>query len=136
MITEMPETANPDSAPQGVFLRHLGEGSFRLQHCASCAQPFHFARTICPLCGGTDLSWVEMSGRGTVYSTTTVRRRPERGGDYNICLVDLAEGPRMMARVEGIAPDAVRIGMALRARIVTESDTPIIVFDHENGDRQ
>lgn len=129
MIPNMPETAGDTPAPQVVFLRHLGAGSFRLQCCATCARPFHFPRTLCPFCGEVDLSWVEMSGRGSVHSTTIVRRKPERGGDYNLCLVDLVEGPRLMSRVEGVAPDGVRIGMAVRARIITENDTPIVVFD-------
>jgi hypothetical protein len=46
-----------------------------------------------------------------------VRRKPADGGDYNVCLVDLAEGPRMLSRVAGVAPEEVRIGMAVKARI-------------------
>jgi uncharacterized OB-fold protein len=72
---------------------------------------------------------MEASGRGTVYATTTVR---ERQGNYNISLIDLAEGPRMMSRVEGIAPEAVRIGMAVSARI---ADSPTrIVFEPSRED--
>ena len=57
------------------------------------------------------------SGGGTVYSTTVVRRKSADGGDYNVCLVDLAEGPRMMSRVVNVPPAEVKIGMAVRARI-------------------
>ena len=52
------------------------------------------------------------SGRGIVHSTTVARRRPEKGGDYNICLVTLEEGPRLMSRVIEIAPEEVKIGHA------------------------
>jgi uncharacterized OB-fold protein len=72
---------------------------------------------ICPHCGSDQLGWVAPSGRGTVYSTTIVRRKPADGGDYNIVLVDLEEGVRLLSRVAGIPPDQVRIGMAVRARI-------------------
>jgi uncharacterized OB-fold protein len=51
--------------------------------------------------------------RGIVYSTTTVH---DRDGAYNVCLVDLEDGSRVMSTVVGIAPDDVRIGMAVRAR--------------------
>jgi uncharacterized OB-fold protein len=61
--------------------------------------------------------------RGVVYSTTTVH---ERAGAYNVCLVDLVAGGRIMSTVVGIAPDDVRIGMAVRAR---EDDDGRIVFD-------
>jgi uncharacterized OB-fold protein len=61
--------------------------------------------------------------RGVVYSTTTVHARE---GAYNVCLVDLDDGGRMMSTVVGIAPDDVRIGMAVRAR---EDGDGRIVFD-------
>ena len=70
---------------------------------------------------------MEASGRGTVYATTVIRARPPVPS-YNVCLVDLAEGPRMMARVEGIAPDAVTIGLAVEAKIVTGDAEPAVVF--------
>ena len=50
---------------------------------------------------------------GTVYATTVVR--PRDGEPYNVALVDLPEG-RRMTRVEGVAPEAVRIGMQVRMR--------------------
>ena len=49
--------------------------------------------------------------------------------DYNLALIDLAEGPRMMSRVEGLAPQDVKIGMSVRAKIVSEEDRPIVVFE-------
>ena len=66
-----------------------------------------------------------MSGEeGVVYSTTTVYTRD---GAYNVCLVDLAGGSRVMSTVTGIAPEDVRIGMAVRARVEPGADR--IVFD-------
>ncbi|MEA2191040.1 MAG: uncharacterized protein QOI73_1161 [Solirubrobacteraceae bacterium] len=61
--------------------------------------------------------------RGVVYSTSTVHARD---GAYNVCLVDLEDGGRMMSTVVGVEPDEVRIGMAVRAR---EDDDGRIVFD-------
>ena len=66
-----------------------------------------------------------MSGEeGVVYSTTTVYARD---GAYNVCLVDLSDGSRVMSTVTGIAPEDVRIGMAVRAR--AEPGAERIVFD-------
>lgn len=62
--------------------------------------------------------------RGVVYSTTTVH---DREGAYNVCLVDLADGSRVMSTVVGIAPDEVRIGMVVRARPQTGAEA--LVFD-------
>ena len=73
------------------------------------------------------------SGRGTVYAATTVRRRPAQGGDYNVSLVDLEEGVRMMSRVEGVEPSAVRIGMDVDAGIDASRERPIVIFRPRNG---
>jgi hypothetical protein len=80
-----------------------------------------------PGTGATDLEWVEASGRGTVYSTTVIRQKPPPP-HYNIALVELEEGPRMMSRIDGIAPEDVRIGMSVTARIVREGEQAVVVF--------
>ena len=68
-----------------------------------------------------------------VYSTSCNRRLPEKGGDFNLSLVTLAEGPRMMARVEGIDPDKVEIGQKVKARISILNGEPAIIFDVVKG---
>jgi hypothetical protein len=74
------------------------------------------------------LGWVPADGRGTVHAVTVVARPASRGADYNVVLVDLVEGVRMMGRVDGIAADAVRIGMAVRASIIDGAQGPMVVF--------
>jgi uncharacterized OB-fold protein len=58
---------------------------------------------------------VTSAGRGAVYSTTVVHRPDEE--PYNVCLVDLDEGVRVMGRVDGLAPADVTIGLRLEATI-------------------
>lgn len=120
--------------PEARFKAALAEGKFMIQRSAGTGAHVFYPRTVAPGTGNADLEWVEASGAGTVYATTVMRQRPEQGGDYNIALIDLAEGPRMMSRVEGIAPDAVTIGMAVIARITTpEGGEPLVVFDPADG---
>jgi uncharacterized OB-fold protein len=79
--------------------------------------------------GGDALEWVEASGRGTVYAVTVISPKPP-AEPYNVVLVDLEEGPRMMSRIEGVAAADVIIGMAVQARIgVQEDGEAILVFD-------
>jgi uncharacterized protein len=113
--------------PEEDYRLQLREGSFMLQRCRSNGGFMHPPRVAQPGTGDTGLEWVEASGLGSVHSSTTVRCKPP-AADYNVALVDLAEGPRMMSRVVGIAPAEVRIGMAVRARIVMEDDAPLVVF--------
>jgi hypothetical protein len=106
------------SGPEKIYRDKLAQGTFEIQRCGGCAKHVFYPRVLCPHCGSARLEWVAPSGRGTVYSTTVVRRKAADGGDYNVALVDLEEGPRMMSRVVTVTPDAVRIGMIVKARIV------------------
>jgi uncharacterized OB-fold protein len=108
---------SPPCGPEKRYLDALAAGRFEIQKCAACSKHVFYPRVLCPHCGAGGLGWVAASGRGTVYSTTVVRRKPAEGGDYNVCLVDLAEGARMMSRVVSIDPQEVKIGMHVTARI-------------------
>ncbi|QGZ96213.1 Zn-ribbon domain-containing OB-fold protein [Terricaulis silvestris] len=118
-----------DAGPDEQFRAFLREGRFMLQRAASDGRFVFYPRAVAPG-DGAALEWVEASGRGRVYSTTVVRKKPPEPS-YNVALIDLAEGPRMMSRVEGVAPEDVKIGMAVRARIVVSGDEPFVVFEPE-----
>ena len=105
--------------PEQEYFAHLAEGRFMLQRSASTGGYVFYPRVAEPGTGATDLEWVEASGRGMVYASTVVRQRPP-ADDYNVVLVDLAEGPRMMSRVDGLRPDEVRIGLRVRARVLQD----------------
>jgi len=108
---------SPPCGPERRYFDALAAGRFEIQKCAACSRHVFYPRVLCPHCGSAELSWIAPSGRGTVYSTTVVRKKSGDGGDYNVCLVDLTEGVRMMSRVVSIAPQDVKIGMAVKARI-------------------
>ncbi|MBV1863896.1 MAG: OB-fold domain-containing protein [Rhodobacteraceae bacterium] len=101
--------------PDATFRDGLSKGQINLQQCGNCDQFIFFPRINCPHCGGTSLTWHPASGKGEVHTATTVRRRAEKGGDYNVSMIELAEGVRMMSRVDGIAPLDVKIGLAITA---------------------
>ena len=113
----------------------LNEGRFLIQRCNDCTRHVFFPREVCPHCGGTSLAWLEPKGTGTVYSVTTVRRKPDAGGDCNVSLVDLDEGVRMMSRVEGIAPLEVRIGMRVKAKVIDKAGSGLVVFERLGEDQ-
>jgi len=114
--------------PDADFRRHLADGRFMLQRSRGDGGYVFHPRIAQPGTGASDLEWFEASGRGIVYSTTVVHQKPP-AADYNVALIDLAEGPRMMSRIVGVAPAEVKIGMPVRARIVTDNDAPLVVFE-------
>ena len=114
--------------PDAIYRAALEDGTFQIQQCRDCGTHIFYPRAICTACGSTDLGWVTASGKGTVYSTTIVRQKPERGGDYNICLVDLEEGPRLISRVVDTPPEEVRIGQPVEAFIGELDEEKVALF--------
>ncbi len=93
---------NPDSQ---VYWDGARRGRLMIRKCGACGRMHFLPRHLCPACWSTDLEWIESCGRGTVHSFTIIRRAPlpaftERV-PYVVALVDLEEGPRMMANILG-----------------------------------
>jgi uncharacterized OB-fold protein len=126
-------SAFDDTGPERKYFEALKNGTFRIQRCNACSRHVFYPRPLCNHCGSPELTWVDASGNGTVYSTTVVRRKADAGGDINIALIDLEENVRMMSRVDDVAPDEVKIGMPLKAAIITENDKPLVVFRKNGG---
>ena len=125
----MPENLIGTVGPEQQFKNFLSEGKFMIQRCKSLNQFFFHPRVAFPGSGERDLEWVEASGNGVVYSSSCNRRLPGKGGDFNLSLITLEEGPRIMARVEGIDPDKVEIGQKVKARISSLNGEPAVIFD-------
>ncbi len=121
-------TPDPDSAP---YWSAALAGRLVVQRCSSCGHHQLYGRDRCLLCRGP-VTWVEASGRATVYSYTVIHQnyqRPFRSMlPYVVALVDLEEGPRVMTNIVGCAPDEVHIDMALRARPEPVSEEAGIVL--------
>lgn len=114
--------------PDREFAEFIAQGRFMLQRSKATGAFVYFPRVAVPGTGDSDLEWVEASGDGVVYSTTVVRNKPPKV-DYNVALIDLAEGVRMMSRVVGLDPASVRIGMAVKARVGEIDEKPAIIFE-------
>jgi uncharacterized OB-fold protein len=126
--------ATPGSV--GAQLHHqneLNQGRFLIQRCAACARSVYFPRETCPHCGGDSLQWQVSAGLGTVHAVTTVKRKPDAGGDLNVSLVQLDEGVRLMSRVEGLPAARVAIGLRVKARVQVEGGLGTVVFDAVDG---
>lgn len=116
--------------PAEIYRRYLESGRLGFQRCAGCGAAVFYPRVICPVCGSAELGWEVSSGFGVVYATTAVYRRDADA--YNVVLVDLEEGFRMMSRVEGVPAEEVEVGTRVAFRIDREGDVPVPVFVQEN----
>ena len=126
---------NPDNGgpPAEVYRHYLESGRLGFQRCAGCRAAVFYPRVLCPVCGSADLAWETSSGRGVVYATTAVYRRD--GDPYNVVLIDLEEGFRMMSRVDGVPSERVEVGAKVRLRVDRKGDDPVPVFVPGDEDR-
>jgi uncharacterized protein len=109
----------PVSAP---FWDAARAGRLVIQRCERCGARQHYPRVICSACWSERLGWERASGRGTVWTLTVAHRpgHPAWAADapYAIAIVELDEGPRLLANIVGCAPGEVRVGQ--RVRVVFE----------------
>jgi uncharacterized OB-fold protein/acyl dehydratase len=91
-----------------------------IQHCTSCGTLRHPPLPACAVCGSLEWDTVQSSGRGTLYSYVVVHYPQVPSFEYPlpIGLIELEEGTRVVANLEGIALDAITIGMPLQAEFV------------------
>lgn len=106
-----PPIVNPDSQ---AYWDGAREDRLMIRKCKSCGTAHFLPRYLCPACWSTELDWIPASGRGTVHSYTVIRRAPlpefiDRV-PYVVALIDLEEGPRMMANILGDSALDTRIG--------------------------
>ena len=105
---------NATTSPLTTYIEHLEKGELAYQFSPDANAAIFYPRVICPITGNDNLQWRVSQGLGTVHATTVVF--PQKGDPYNVALIDVDEGFRMMSRVEDIAPLDVRIGMRVKFR--------------------
>ena len=82
--------------------------------CPHCEAKLFPPRDICPECGQEAKTLYTFSGRGEVYSYTTVYEAPagfEDNAPYTVALVQLDEGPVVTAQLTDLDGQDVKIGM-------------------------
>ena len=117
MISERPlPEITPLTEP---FWRAAKERRLVVQRCDECAAHQFPPEVACVRCGWMRVSWIEVSGRATLYSWTVghppllpyfAERAP-----WPVAIVQLEEGPRMVTNLAGVPVEEYEIGMALVA---------------------
>jgi uncharacterized OB-fold protein len=120
----------PETAP---YWEAANRGELRIQRCNPCARHYFYPRSACPRCGSTDVSWVAVSGRARLH-TYLINHRPapgfEQDAPYAIAVVELEEGPRMMANIVGVpnTPEELQLDMQLVVGFEARGEQLVPVF--------
>ncbi|MBI3667246.1 MAG: OB-fold domain-containing protein [Acidobacteria bacterium] len=74
-----------------------------LFHCSACGKAY-VARPVYCRCGSQEFRAGEASGKGCVYSCTTLyaaAEKFEKDLPFQIAIIELDDGPRLTARISG-----------------------------------
>ena len=116
----MPASQRPKPLPviteeNHPFWEGCRQGKLLLQYCERCQHYQFYPRLYCMQCSADILRWLEVSGRGTIYSYTLIyqNKSPEFVHDtpYNVAIVQLEEGPRMLSSIVDIDPTDLRVDL-------------------------
>lgn len=106
--------------------------------CPHCEAKLFPPRDVCPECGKDAREPYAFSGRGEVFSFTTIYEPPagfEEYAPYTVALVKLEEGPIVTAQLTDVNSKDVKIGMPVEMvtrKIRTDGDERgLIVYGYK-----
>jgi len=109
------------------YEKFLNEEKLMGTRCKGCGTQYVPPRSICVDCYGSDMEWIEMNGRGRLAAFTCINIPPpfmiaqgyNRKNPYCTGVVELEEGARVDARIEGVdcgKPEDINVGMPLKVK--------------------
>jgi uncharacterized protein len=107
------------------FWAATADGRLLVKRCQGCDGLFWYPRVICPECSSLRTEWLEVSGRGSIYSYTVNHRGEgayQGAPPFVLAYVELDEGPRMMTNI--VESDGADLAVGL----------PVEVVFHDTGD--
>ena len=125
------------------FEQFLSEGKLMGSRCNDCKTLYVPPRSLCPQCRHSEMEWTETAGEGTLAAFTSIsigtpamiKEGYDRNNPYCSGAVELVEGARVVARIEGVdslCPETIEVGMPLRVKFLRQetgdNSTTVLAF--------
>jgi len=108
------------------FWDGLRRHEFLIQECADCGALRHPPKPMCHVCRSQKTRWHKASGRGVVYSYTIVHQASHGAWrekvPYNVAIIALEEGIRVVGNVAGVSNEQIRIGLPVQVEFEDVAD--------------
>lgn len=106
------------------FYRLLKNRQFKTTRCKDCADVALPPRLFCPSCFGTDVEWIDLPKRGTLYAFTQQERALRFNKPDVIGVVELKGAGRMITRIDAPFEDlAIDMEVEMDFLDVSENQT-------------
>jgi len=108
----------------------LKKRELKAQKCNKCGEVFFPPRARCPKCLSKELGWVELSGKGELYSWSEIHVPPLAFEEtYVLGIIDLEERVgRIITRIDA-KPEELKIGMKMKINYVdVEENLTVCTF--------
>ena len=108
----------PDHISQGFWAR-CRRHELAFQRCRNCKTYRHPPGPVCHACRSTEVEWVSVTGRGTVYTYTVVTHAVHPSLSmalpFNVALVEFPDAPgvRLVTNVVDAEPSDLKVGMGV-----------------------
>jgi uncharacterized OB-fold protein len=110
-----------------AYRQYLEKERLMGSRCKACDARYVPPRSICVKCYSSDMEWMEMKGKGRLAAFTCISIAPpfmieqgfNRKNPYISGVVELEEGGRVDARIEGMdpgKPEEIKVGTLLKAK--------------------
>jgi uncharacterized OB-fold protein len=124
--------------PSPRYTRELPQ-RYRLEanKCKKCGKIFFPPRLICSNCKSRDFEKIKLSDTGKIVTYTTIRVAPEQFNTqipYNVAIIELNDGVRLMAQVVDCKPEDMKIGKSVKLvfrKIQEEGAAGIICYGYK-----
>jgi uncharacterized OB-fold protein len=120
-------TPSPATAP---FWDGCKAHELRYLRCTTCSFATHPPALACPTCGLSTFEWAKSSGRGEIFSWTTIWRPPHPAFEvpYVAIIVELEEAWSLISNLVGCAPDDVAIGLRVAVEFHETADGAVLPY--------
>jgi uncharacterized OB-fold protein len=132
MTTPATERILPIITPENErYWRSARAHALELPFCLACEHHFYPPQHRCPMCLSDRIDWRRVSGRGRVYSWIIMHQVYDPSFKdkvpYPVAIVELEEGPRLIANLLGIDNAAIHLGMPVRVAYEDVTDEIALV---------
>ncbi len=110
-----------------LYWEYIRNHELRMQKCTQCGFVRFPVSILCPKCHAMDVEWVQLSGKGIIYSYVIYRiaYHPAYQNDipYVVAIIQLEEGPRMESNIIGCKVEDVKITLPVEVVFEDVTDT-------------